>query len=117
MLAKTEESTAAKGSDVTKAISKTKFQRLLKNKRVRQGEMDEIRGAMGSEIANAVEKDSLDKLAFGIVSRLAKMEPSKLAYHLPNIMLYMEHAELQKIAESAPPLPMGGEGEAGEDEE
>lgn len=114
MLARTDE--PAKGSDVTKAISKTKFQRLLKNKRVRQGEMDEIRGAMGSEIAQAVEKDSLDKLAFGIVTRLAKMEPSKLAYHLPNLMLYMEHAELEKIAASAPPLPMG-DAEAGSEDE
>lgn len=112
MLAKTEETegtTKAKASDVTKVINKTKFGKLLKSQRSQQGDMDEIRGTMGNEMKTAVEKDNLDKAMFAIVRRLHKMTPEKLAYHLPNLFLYVEYADLEKIAADAPPLPVGGQ--------
>ena len=108
MLARNEDdgTEKVKASEVTKAISKTKFNKLLKSQRAAQGDMDEIRGNMGAEMKAAVEKDNLDKKMFGWVKQLDRMSPEKLAYHLPNLMLYIEHADLEKRAAEAPPLDM-----------
>jgi hypothetical protein len=108
MLAKTETQKA-------KQISKAKLLKLVKAKNNARKQTSEINGGVGGQIADAVENDNLDKVAFSMACRLERMSPEKLWTTLPALMHYIDEMELEKKAQSAPPLPTEETEESEED--
>ena len=111
MLAKT-------GTEQAKQISETKLRKLVKQKDSARKQTSEINGAIGGTIADAVEKDNLDKVAFAMACRLDRMSPEKLNTTLPALLFYIDALKLEDKAASAPSFDSvaGAEEEDGEKE-
>lgn len=75
-------------------------------KRAMNSRVGEERAQYGVKLTDAVEKKHLDKKAFDMATALAKLEPSKAAFHFRNLMIYCEHlgvgdqADLEDYARS-----------------
>ena len=110
MLAKNEEKT---GTQQERQISAAKLKKLVKAREGARKQTSEINGGIGDMVADAIEKDNLDKVAFAMACRLDRMSPEKLWVTLPALLYYIDELGLKEKAESAPPLPV--EEETGEE--
>ena len=99
-----EEQQAAAG----KQIGARAFRALLKSCRQSKSEIEEISGAMGAEVKDAVEKFGLNRKAFGWIRQLDRMPPEKLAIFLDDFEHYLKISGLTRRAESAPSFDVDG---------
>jgi hypothetical protein len=90
------------------------LKRLLKSQAGQQDQIDDlgesisaIKSAMGEDIKRHVKKHNLDKEMFAVARKLSAMSDERLAYHLPNLLYYIDACGLDERAKNAPPLPMG----------
>ena len=104
---------ARTGTQEAKQITGAKLKKLVKAKENARKQTSEINGDIGDMIADAIEKDNLDKVAFAMATRLDRMSPEKLWVTLPALLYYIDELGLKEKAESAPPLPV--EEETGEE--
>lgn len=112
-----QESTAAKGSDLTKVISGNKLKKLMASKRAATKDASEINGQIGSEIKSAIENDNLHRGAFSFICRLDRMEPEALRNFMDHFEYLYDASGLKKRADSVMRMPLedGEEGEEGDD--
>jgi hypothetical protein len=102
---------ARTGTQEAKQISDAKLKKLVKAKASAKKQTREINGAVGGQIADAIENENLDKVAFSMACRLEAMSPEKLWTTLPALLHYINVMELEKKATSAPTLPVEEDGE------
>lgn len=89
---------------------------LLKDVRAYEHDMQSSRGDMGQMIATAVEQKGLDRKVFGLIRKLDKLSPEKLAAWKETFEDYFVKAGLLSRAESAPRLALDkSENEADEE--
>lgn len=101
-----------------KAINESKLKTLIKQISNHAGAVSTATGEIGSLVSKAVEKDHLDKAAFGIFRKLHKMSDEKLATTLAHLDHMIEVGGLQERADSVGEMfsRKPGEAEAKDDE-
>jgi hypothetical protein len=97
-----------------KAINESKLKTLIKQITNHSGTISTATGEIGSLVAKAVEKDHLDKTAFGIFRKLHKMSDEKLATTLAHLDHMIEVGGLQERADSVGEMFSRKPGEADE---
>ena len=75
------------------------LKRLLAAKRQAAQDMDEANGVYRQKIGEAKEKHHLNTSAFGMLTRLDKMEPLKLKIWLEDFHSYLDSSGIQKRAD------------------
>ena len=80
----------AKPSETLKIISEGQFNTLVRLLRGHESNKNEAVGAIGSAIADAVERKHLDRKAFGIFRTLARMSDERLATTLAHLDHYRQ---------------------------
>lgn len=78
-------------TSVERVTPKSKVLQLYKRKSAMNSRIGEERASYGAAVEKAVESEYLDKVAFDVVTRLAKMDAGKAARHFRNIEIYAEH--------------------------
>jgi hypothetical protein len=76
------------------SITQNKLNALLRSARSTQASVTELTGALGQQIANAIEDNHLHRKAFNMVKGLDKMEPEALAQTMHWFRKYYEMAGL-----------------------
>lgn len=84
-----------------------KVKKLAKDLRGHKEDMDEIRGAMGGAVTDAVEHYFLHKKAFGDARKLLTMSAEKLNDYFRNRDYYEDCLGLRDLAKTAPRLGLG----------
>jgi hypothetical protein len=79
-----------KPSEVMDAPSEKQFAALLRAVKSHEADKNEAVGSLGAVIKNAVEKQHLDRKAFGIFRGLARMSDRKLATTMAHLEHYLE---------------------------
>lgn len=97
--------TAVKPSEASAMISASKLKSLLSEGRKMAEKTSEAAGEFGSMLKAAVEKNGLNKTAFGWIRRLDKMEPEKLANVLDHFDYYLDISGIEKRADQVQRLP------------
>lgn len=104
---KTKSKSAEKNAEkVRPAITQSKLKSLLASARSTKADVDEIVGTHRQQIAEAVEKNYLHKGAFGMIKRLDRLEPEKLADWLDCLEHYLDISGLDDRAKSAPRMAL-----------
>lgn len=106
----------AKPSEVRKVITARALKGLLADARAVKKDVDELVNGHREQIANAVEKQHLDKDVFGTLKKLDRKEPEKLRTWLDTFEYYLDISGLKKRADSVTPMQFGP-GEEGDGEE
>ncbi len=86
------------------SIGPKKLTDLMKACRGYEADMDTSRDGRGQAIAQAVEKDGLDRKVFSLIRRLDKLSPEKLAAWHDTFTDYFVKSGLLRRAESAPSM-------------
>ena len=119
MLAKTgdnpEGTEQATSADVEKKIPPRVLQKLMKDIRIGQDDIDSVRGTMGSAVAKATEKYSFNKKMFGWIRQLDRMSPEKLNDNLADHEYMLDASGLNERAKNAQRLPIEDRGGAEEE--
>ena len=82
-----------KADNDIKTITEKDFHALVKKSTSQRAAMDSARAELGGMISDAVQNKFLHKGAFGIFSRLHKMDPYKRAELLFHLDIYRERGE------------------------
>ena len=90
-----KDDTAAKPSDVQKTISTPKLKSLIKNVKGAESDKNEAVGRVASLISNAVEKEHLDKWAFGVLRQLERKSRNKGSISWAQLCAYIQASGLQ----------------------
>lgn len=109
------ESKAATSSEVKQQISARKLKGLLRACATTTEETRSLAGQLGEQIKSAIEHDNLDRVAFSILRRLARLSTEKLALVWPTLNFYMEISGEGERADSAPALDFSKSDENDED--
>ena len=99
----------ARASEVQPMIPQRKLRELLKTIRTGAENVSEITGSVGSAIRTAMEKWGVDRTALGMIKRLDKMSPERLANTMDQFEYMYEQSGLAERAKQAPRLEMGEE--------
>ena len=92
-----------------RVISSAKLKKLLAADRSARHDVDSIVATIRERIAQAVEKDNLNKGVYGIIKRLDRLPPETLNIWLEDLDHMLDASGLRERAASAPQLSMAGE--------
>lgn len=93
-----------KPSEVLTAPTEKQFTALVRAVKSHEADKNEAVGSLGATIKNAIEKQHLDRKAFGIFRGLLRMSDKKLATTLAHLEHYCEVGGLNARVEAQPDM-------------